>query len=140
MSQVLADVPRCSVYINDICIHTPADDPRQHLQGIKRVLARLHECGLKINFFIGTYFKKRMAFLGKMLDAEGISHLPEHVEAFQQFPCPKSKKQLNRFLGLLAFTSCFIFDFCPKTSPCQHSPPRQLSLFGLQNMTSVSKN
>ena len=117
MSEVLKGIPSCEVYLDDIIICTKSQDPSEHLDDIMRVLQRLHEAGLKINILKGQYFAQEVKFLGKILDSEGIRPLENHVVAIKNFPQPKTRKELQRFLGLLAFTCCFIYDFSQKTEP-----------------------
>ena len=117
MSEVLKGIPECEVYLDDIIICTKSEDPEDHLKDIMKVLRRVHGAGLKINILKGQYFSQEVKFLGKILDSEGIRPLETHVTAIKNFPQPQTRKELQRFLGLLAFTCCFIYDFSQKTEP-----------------------
>ncbi len=52
--------------------------------------------------------KKQIAFLGHVLDAEGIHTTPEKVSAVQNFPPPKDLKTLRSFLGLSGYYRSFV--------------------------------
>ena len=56
-----------------------------------------------------------MEFLGKKLNKDGIRPLKKHVDAIERFPEPRTKKQLQRFLGLIAWVSCFIHNYSQNT-------------------------
>nr|VZI00068.1 unnamed protein product [Spirometra erinaceieuropaei] len=49
-----------------------------------------------------------LEFLGHQVDSEGLRPLPSKVEAVRNFPPPTSKRQLQRFLGMVNFYRRFI--------------------------------
>ena len=117
MDKILAGVSSCLFYIDDIIIYTREDDEEKHFEDVKRVLRVLHRYNLKINVLKGEYFARKLNFLGKQLDSEGIRPLDRHVEAIKNFPRPTTKKLLQRFLGLLAFSCVFIKDYAKRIEP-----------------------
>ena len=117
ISEVIKNLPCCRAYIDDIIIRTVSDNPEDHLRDIQAVLRRLHEAGMRVNVLKGTYFAQEVEFLGKVLNKDGIRPLTKHVEAIQNFPRPTTRKTLQRFLGLVAWVSCFIYNFSHVTKP-----------------------
>ena len=117
ISEVIKNLPFCRAYIDDIIIRTESSDPMDHLRDIQAVLRRLHEAGMRVNVLKGTYFAKEVEFLGKILNKDGIRPLNKHVDAIHKFPRPTTRKTLQRFLGLVAWVSCFIYNFSSVTKP-----------------------
>ena len=48
--------------------------------------------------------KPSLTFLGHVVDSRGISIPTERVEAIKRFPVPTTPKELERFLGMCAFS------------------------------------
>ena len=102
----------CSYYLDDIIVYTKGTK-EQHLEDLKTVLRTLHRRGLKINVK-AVYFARSIAFLGKVINRQGIAPLPKHLTALSDFPPPDSKKQLQRLLGLIAWVSAFLYNYAAK--------------------------
>ena len=49
----------------------------------------------------------QVAYLGYLLDNEGLRPNPEHVEPILKYPAPSNVKQLRRFLGMVGWYSRF---------------------------------
>ena len=114
--EVLHDLVNVIYFQDDILIVTRTDSKVQHLKDIEMVLTRLRKFGLKINGK-GQFFLRSIRFLGKIVSGAGMSPLPSHVETLRSFPPPKTLKQTQKFLGLLAWLSAFIQNYSKKISP-----------------------
>jgi len=91
----------CMIYIDDIIIATATWE--EHVQAISRILAALRKVGFtlkrkKCNFCLPT-----MCILGLTISADGIHLKGEHSKAVTQFPHPKTKQNIQQFLGLANF-------------------------------------
>ena len=100
------------VYIDDICIFSGTLE--EHLQHIKLVLARLRQAGLTINLEKCHFCKRSVVFLGHEVGASGIRRLPETVRAITEFPTPRTRRDVQSFLGLCQWYASFIPDFALK--------------------------
>ena len=89
------------IYIDDITIATA--DFESHIQILSEVLDRLHKCGLELNLN-----KCKFGFLE-------IS--PQHIEAIQNFPEPKTFKELERCYGLFSYFRKFVKSFSTISKP-----------------------
>ena len=120
MSHVLKDLPKgVRHFQDDLIIFTKDPDPKIHLELIKTVFRRLQEMGLKINGK-GEFFRQEIAFLGKVLNKDGIRPLKKHIDALESFPKPKTIKHVQQFLGLVSWMHNFIHNFAVKIEPlCQ---------------------
>ena len=106
MDGVLQELECCFVYLDDILIASSTKE--QHVQDLKLVCERLSANGLVINQKKCVFGQSNINFLGHVISSSGISPLPDKVSAVQDFPLPKEKKELQRFLGMLNFYHRFI--------------------------------
>ena len=78
------------------------------MQHLHLVLQRLQEYGLVLNMEKCELARQEIDFLGHHITAEGASPILRHVQAIQDFPAPRDKKQLQTFLGMVNFYRRFI--------------------------------
>ena len=106
MDQVLRGVPAAYTYIDDVLIASPT--PEQHLDDLRTVFARLASHGIVINPNKCLFGVPHLDFLGHHIDQNGITPLPEKVQAIRNYPQPQSQRQLRRFIGLVNFYHRFL--------------------------------
>ena len=106
MDQIFGDIPHTFVYIDDILVASETEE--EHLKDLKVVLDLLRENGLVTNRKKCILGRSSIEFLGYRVDANGISPLPERVEAIRQMKRPTSVKELQRFLGMVNYYRKFI--------------------------------
>ena len=94
------------VYLDDILIASPSME--QHTKDVRAVLSRLAGAGLSINKAKCNFGVSSVTFLGHHVSADGILPLPAKVDSISAFPLPKSKVDLQRFLGCINFYHRFI--------------------------------
>ena len=106
MDEIMADLPHVYVYIDDILI--ASETPKEHLSDLKEVFETLQSNGLVVNKAKCLLGQESLDFLGYHLDANGISPLPERVDAIKEFKPPTNVKELQRFLGMVNYYRRFI--------------------------------
>ena len=106
MDGVLRDLPRVFVYLDDILV--ASSSAQQHAEDLKLVLARLRAAGLTVNRKKCILGQEEVKFLGHLVSAAGIVPLPSKVKAIDAMPRPRTKEDLQRFLGCLNFYHRFI--------------------------------
>jgi len=106
MDRVLAGLPFCIVYLDDILIASP--DVAAHQQHLEAVLQCLHDSGLVLNTDKCCFFCSQVDFLGLHVSSSGVAPLQERVAAIQRFQRPTTVKELQGFLGLINFYRRFI--------------------------------
>lgn len=76
--------------------------PQKFILHFERVLERLKKYGVLINpaKCIGV---KDVTFLGYRVSSQGIQPTEEKIQAIQNYPVPKTAKELRRFLGIANF-------------------------------------
>lgn len=106
---------RCFVYLDDIVIF--ASSLHEHEQKLTEVFERLRQHGLKIQPDKCEFLRKEVAYLGHIISNEGVKPNPEKVQAVQNFPIPKSCKDIKSFLGLAGYYRRFIINFSKLMKP-----------------------
>ena len=107
MNDVLEDLENFSgAYIDDILIYS--DSWENHLRHIQQVLARLRAHGLTAKPQKCEWGLGKLEYLG-MFVGEGVIEVPEsRVRAIREYKRPKTKKDIQRFLGTMNYYRRFI--------------------------------
>ena len=113
--RLLHDIDGAVSYLDDIVCF--GETPEEALDNFERVIARLEKHGFRISLTKLQMFKSYLKFLGVMISKNGISCDPAKVQAVLDFPIPKSKTEMQRFLGLANYLSDFIPNFATTASP-----------------------
>lgn len=107
--------PWVMVYLDDVLIM--ADTVEQMIELVKVVANRLTTANLSINIEKSKFFVKKVKYLGFILTSDGIQADPEKISAMQNYPRPKTLKELRRFLGICNYYRRLIKDFSTIASP-----------------------
>lgn len=83
------------VYLDDILVYSQTFE--EHLSRLQIVLHRLRKPSLKVKVENCQFLQSTVRFLGHQVSAEGIGTDPEKVATVQQWPVPKSVKDLKSF-------------------------------------------
>ena len=106
MDGILRGLPFIFVYLDDILVASPS--VARHREDLRAVLSRLSSAGLKINRAKCTFGSHSVTFLGHTVNANGIVPLPKKVDAISNMEQPKTKVELQRFLGCVNFYHRFV--------------------------------
>ncbi|CAK1578403.1 unnamed protein product [Parnassius mnemosyne] len=106
MTALLAGIPGVAVLIDDIIIS--GRTLTEMTQRLEIVLDRIERAGLRLNKDKCKFAKRRVEFLGFVIDADGIHPAQSKVESILKTPEPKNIQQLQAFLGLYNFYERFI--------------------------------
>ncbi|CAK1595950.1 unnamed protein product [Parnassius mnemosyne] len=101
MDEVLRGLDFCFGYLDDILVYS--SNSTQHQQHLRQLFQRLTEYGILINTNKCVFGQSEVDFLGYKVSAAGIQPLDAKVQAIQEFPPPKTVKELRRFLGMINF-------------------------------------
>ena len=106
MDEILGDIPRVFVYIDDILI--ASENLEQHLEDLDVVFKTLAANGMVVQRPKCVLGKSSLEFLGYQVDTTGISPLKDRVSAIEETTPPTSVKELQRFLGMVGYYRRFI--------------------------------
>ena len=84
---------------------------------LERLFERLRKSGLKLNREKCQFFLTELLYIGHLLTADGIKPDPSKVEAITKMPNPKSKQDLQRFLGMTNYLCKFVPNYSEVTAP-----------------------
>lgn len=106
MDTLLAGIPGVQPYLYDIFI--TGTSPEGHGGRLLAVLSWVAEAGLQQQKEKCVFAATEVVFLGFCVHKHGVNPKTEKVEATRNASTPKSKTELQVFLGLLNFYSCFL--------------------------------
>jgi hypothetical protein len=90
-----------------------------HLANLKAVLVRFSEYGLKLKPKKCELFQKEVEFLGRVVGPRGVHIGPGYVKDIEDWPRPKNKKEVERFLGFTNYHRAFIKEYTQLAIPFQ---------------------
>ncbi|GBM06208.1 Retrovirus-related Pol polyprotein from transposon 297, partial [Araneus ventricosus] len=93
-------------YLDDIIILSSSFE--EGIERVERVLSIASEYGLEINFNKSHFLKKRIEFLGHVVEDGKIFPSTLKTKAVLNFPEPANLKQIHSFLGLTGYFRKFI--------------------------------
>lgn len=117
MDQVLSGLQGTElfVYLDDIVLYSSS--LREHEIKFKTLADRLRHAGLRLQPDKCEFLRKEVVYLGHVISETGVKPDPQKIEAVQQFPTPKTAKNIKQFLGLAGYYRRFIPDFSKISKP-----------------------
>ena len=115
MHQVTNGLDFIFVYVDDILIFSKSEE--EHEQHLRILFQRLQEYGLRVKASKCLFGVPKLEFLSYEISQEGIRPSSKKVLAINDFPAPKSLKQLQRFIGMVNYYHRFIPNLARKLSP-----------------------
>ncbi|BHF72298.1 hypothetical protein SprV_0401536200 [Sparganum proliferum] len=106
IDHVLRGLPFVYAYIDDLLVASRNEE--EHKEHLALVFDRLDKFGVVINPSKCVLGVPSLEFLGHQVDSEGLRPLPSKVDTVRNFPPPTSKRQLQRFLGMVNFYRRFL--------------------------------
>ena len=106
MENLLRDIPRVTVYLDDVLV-TGKDD-HEHLATLGMVLDRLEQAGLRLKKAKCQFMQHSVEYLGHVIDEQGLHPTTSRVRAIQEARAPGNVTELRSFLGLLTYYGKFL--------------------------------
>ena len=86
-------------YLDDITIFS--DTFENHIQDIRQVCKRLQDHKIRASPSKCNFFADKLPLLGHVIDDQGIHADPEKIRGIQDWHTPKSKNELQTFIGVV---------------------------------------
>ena len=103
------------IYLDDVlfCLRTFED----HLQHLRLVVEGFQDAELKLKPSKCHFGQKKVRYLGHVISKEGVYPDPEKISAIQEYPVPRTVKEVRAFLGLANYYRKFVQDFAKIAGP-----------------------
>lgn len=105
----------CTAYMDDILIFS--ENLADHREHVKKVLQRLREHELQVDIGKCNFESTEVKYLGLIISTQGISMDPKKVACVQEWPTPRSVRDIQGFLGFANFYRRFIPEFSRLATP-----------------------
>ncbi|CAM5118741.1 unnamed protein product [Eretmochelys imbricata] len=102
-------------YLDDVAIFS--DSWAEHLEHLHAVFQHLREAGLIVKAKKCQIGLNRVTYLGRQVGQGTVNPLQAKVNAIQKWPVPKSKKQVQSFLGLAGYYQRFVPHYSQIATP-----------------------
>ena len=89
------------IYMDNILVFSK--NKTKHQKQVKRILEKLRQHQLSLKAEKCYFEKEEIEFLGLIITETGIQMDPHKVKAIQEWPTPKTKRELQQFLGFVNF-------------------------------------
>ena len=106
---------RCFVFLDDIILY--ANSLAEHDAKLRTVFGRLRKYSLKLQPDKCEFLRKEVSYLGHVISEDGVRPDPKKIESIENFPTPKTTKQLKGFLGLAGYYRRFVPQFSKIAAP-----------------------
>lgn len=103
------------VYLDDIIVYS--NNHAEHLRHLQMVLERLRVHGLRCALDKCVFGASALNYLGHRITARYNEPTEHHVLQTQEFPTPKSMKELRSFLGTAGWLREYVKDFAIIAAP-----------------------
>jgi len=118
VNHVVADIEGCEAYVDDLIVYSQSWE--QHIGQLRHLFANLSEAKLTVNLIKSEFCHANVVYLGHVVGQGQVKPIKAKVEAIEKFPTPKTRKELQRFLGMAGYYRKFCPNFsdvaCPMTS------------------------
>lgn len=115
MNLVVSGLEGCTVYLDDVVIFS--DTWEEHVVRIRNLFDRLREARLTVNLAKCEFAKATATYLGKMVGQGNVRPVQAKVSVIECYPVPTTKKELQRFLGLVGCYRSFCKNFSTVVAP-----------------------
>ncbi|GFT14063.1 retrovirus-related Pol polyprotein from transposon 297 [Trichonephila clavipes] len=141
VSSIFRDLTRKGIvisYLDDLVI--PAKNEQEGLEKLKIIFEVTKKYGLEIKFKKCQFLKKKIEFLGHIVESGIIKPSPTKTLAVRKFPEPTTIKQVQSFLGLTGYFHKYIKDYSKIAKPLSDLTRKKTSLFSGFNNKKHLKN
>ncbi|ETN00919.1 hypothetical protein PPTG_24175 [Phytophthora nicotianae INRA-310] len=89
----------CKAYFDDLFVYPETNHVEDHLVALEKVLERCKAEQLYVKLSKCTFCASEIPCLGDFIGSRGIRMDPDKIRVIQNWPTPRSKRELQSFLG-----------------------------------------
>ena len=116
MNEVVQDLEKFAhAYLDDLVVFS--DTWREHLSHLETILEKLQEFGLTAKMPKCQWEMAECTYLGHVVGGGQVKPEINKLEAVKNFPTPKTKKEVQSFLGLTGYYRRFVKDHASMAVP-----------------------
>ncbi|KAH7562953.1 reverse transcriptase [Bipolaris maydis] len=105
-----------TAYLDDVLVYS-SGTREEHVEHVKKVLRKLKEYKLYLQPGKCEFHTQETEFLGFIISTEGVKMNPKKIQTVQEWPKPKTVKDVQSFLGFANYYRKFIKDYSKITTP-----------------------
>ncbi|GFT39561.1 retrovirus-related Pol polyprotein from transposon 17.6 [Trichonephila clavipes] len=143
VSSIFRDLTRKGIvisYLDDLVIS--AKNEQEGLEKLKIIFEVAKKYGLEIKFKKCQFLKKKIEFLGHIVESGTIKPSPTKTLAVRKFPEPTTMKQVQSFLSLTGYFRKYIKDYSKIAKPLSDLTRKEnlfVFFFGIQQKEAFEK-
>lgn len=103
------------VYVDDLLVY--GRTRAEHDERLREVLRRAAAAGVRFNRDKCHLAATQVRFLGHIFDENGMRPDPDRVQAIRDLKTPETKKELERFMGMVNYLARFIDNYAERVEP-----------------------
>ena len=103
------------VYLDDLLVYSKTFEG--HLLDLENILAKIGSLGLKLRLDKCQFLCQKVQYLGHTITPGGIDCSEDKVEVIQNWPTPRTTKDLRSFLGFCSYYRRFLEGFSKIAAP-----------------------
>ena len=103
------------IYLDDVLVYSCTFE--EHLKHLRLVFDRFRGAGLKLKPNKCHFGQSRVNYLGHVITPEGLQPDPEKIKVVQEYPVPRTVRDIRAFMGLANYYRKFVKNFAKMASP-----------------------
>jgi len=125
------------VYLDDIIVFSEAID--EHLKLLDNIFTRLENVGIKLRRDKCQLARLEVEYLGHTISFNEVRPAPAKLLAVKEFPEPRNRKEVQRFLGLSGYFRRFINQYTKTAYPLTQLTRKDIDFnWGLDQQTAFN--
>ena len=125
------------IYLDDLLVCS--SDFQSHMKLLSEVASCLRKAKLTINVGKSKFCQKEIRYLGYIVGNGCLKVDPDKVKSINEFPLPKTPKQVRRFVGMANWYRSFINNFSALSSPLTDCLKKSLYRFIIYTCFNAAK-
>jgi hypothetical protein len=105
----------CVVFLDDILIYSKTE--QEHIKHVREVLEKLRQYKLYVKLSKCEFHTQETEFLGYIITPKGVKVNQDRVKVIQDWPEPKTVREIRVFIGFMNYYRRFISHFSKKALP-----------------------